>query len=158
MSIGILGTEGTINGQSYVEELHRLNPNIDVCSLACPLFVPLIEEVSWTDNEITEMIAAKYLWSVIDDTIILGCTHYPLIKEALQRLLPNVCFVDSAISTALESRDHFKADGATKTTGDAEFTFLVTDNMERFVEVGYKFLKHHPKPLHLVDLTEEDAL
>ena len=85
--LGVIGTEGTISSGIYTEYIEKINPNITVIGKACPLFVPLVEEGLWQDP-VTEDIARRYLGELIDtgiDTLILGCTHYPLIRATVGR-------------------------------------------------------------------------
>ena len=156
-SIGVLGTEGTISGKRYVTELRKHDPSIEVAEMACPLFVPLIEE-GWLDDPVTELVARRYLASMVDpDVIILGCTHYPLIQPILQKVLPKTNFVNSATETAKAVRACLEQHGLRRRGKTGNFRFLVTDNLERFRRVGYYFIGKEPAPLELVDLSEEDA-
>jgi len=103
--IGVIGTEATIQSSAYTHALKAANPTVEVYSRACPLFVPLVEE-GWTDNEVVEMTAKAYLEGFKQsgiDTLILGCTHYPLLKRAIRKLMGRgVRLVDSAEETAKE--------------------------------------------------------
>lgn len=109
--IGVLGTRATIQSQSYVKKIHELDPEAKVMTQACPLFVPLVEE-GWTDDPITNLIAFRYVQSLMQqndeeslDTLILGCTHYPFLKKAIQKAIgPSVQLVDSgdALSSSLK--------------------------------------------------------
>lgn len=162
-NILVLGTEGTIRGGKYTELIHNLQPNAMVRGLACPLFVPLIEE-GWHRHAVTETVAQEYFASIENltsfDTAILGCTHYPLLKPVLSKLFPTIRFVDSAETTAemvraeLNSRN-LLADDAISESAD-KTTFLVTDNLQRFRKVGYYFVGSTPTPLQMVDLTDSD--
>ncbi len=149
--IGVIGTEGTIRSNAYTNAIKALDPDIEVVSLPCPLFVPLVEE-GWTDNAVTEMIAETYLSAIRQeeiDTLVLGCTHYPLLKNVLSRVMGStVRLVDSAIETAKEVRNILDMLSLLK-TGEAvpSHTFYVTDSPERFINVGEKFL--HQKILHI---------
>ena len=97
--IGVIGTEATIQSGAYTHALKAANPTVEVYSRACPLFVPLVEE-GWTDNEVVEMTAKAYLEGFKQsgiDILILGCTHYPLLKRAIRKLMGRgVRLVDSA--------------------------------------------------------------
>ena len=164
--IAILGTEGTIKGGKYTEAILRCNPDAKVESIACPLFVPLIEE-GWHTHPVAETIALEYLHQLPNlskiDTTILGCTHYPLLKPLLSKLFPKIEFIDSAFTTAtqvkkeLHNRDFLlkqfnqNDDRLIGTT-----RYLVTDNLERFEKVGFHFIGVHPSPLELVDLSDQD--
>ena len=101
--VGVIGTEATIQSGAYTRALKAADSAIEVYSRACPLFVPLVEE-GWTDNEVVEMTAKAYLQGFKQsgiDTLILGCTHYPLLKKAIRKFMgPGVRLVDSAEETA----------------------------------------------------------
>ncbi|MBI3337396.1 MAG: glutamate racemase [Candidatus Staskawiczbacteria bacterium] len=107
--IGIIGTPGTIKSNSYQKKLLKLNPSLKIFSEACPLFVPLVEE-GWIDNEITIKIIKKYLESLKGkgvDTLILGCTHYPLLKKTIEKIIgPNVNVINPAESLAKEVKEY----------------------------------------------------
>ncbi len=162
-NILVLGTEGTIQGNKYTETLKRLNPTVQVQGLACPLFVPLIEE-GWHTHTVTETVAREYFSSIETltsfDTAILGCTHYPLLKPLLSRLFDHIHFVDSAETTAAQVYEKLKQQqqlqSAPRQHSSPQTRFLVTDNLQRFHKVGYYFVGHHPSPLEMVDLTDAD--
>ena len=103
--IGVIGTEGTIGSQIYTEYIHNINPDARVIGKACPLFCPLVEEGLWQDP-VTDEIASRYLTELIDigiDTLILGCTHYPLIRSTVGRIMGDkVTLVNPAYETAIE--------------------------------------------------------
>jgi len=141
--IGVIGTEATIQSGAYTRALKALEPAIEVYSRACPLFVPLVEE-GWTDNEVVDRTVEAYLGSLKQsgiDTLILGCTHYPLLKRAIRRFLGSgVRLVDSAEETAGEVRSMLKKDGMARRNGKGVHSFFVTDAPDRFIEVGRRFL------------------
>ena len=126
-------------------------------SLACPLFVSLAEE-GWTNGDIANAVALRYLSSLISgpDTLILGCTHYPLLVDAISNALPGVQLVDSATYTALAVAQTLKDKGLLRTEEGGHSRFLVTDNQTRFVTVGTRFLGHTPEPTELIDLDDMD--
>ncbi len=142
--IGIIGTEATIGSGAYEREILRLAPDVKVFSLACPLFVPLAEE-GWTDNDVAELVAERYLSPLRDsgiDTLVLGCTHYPLLKPVISRAVgADITLIDSAMETAkevgevlekLKWRENGKSEGLHK--------FFVTDTPTRFEKIGKRFL------------------
>lgn len=106
--VGVIGTSATISSGAYEREIRHLNNNIKVFGQSCPLFVPLVEE-SWLDGDIAEAVAAKYLNSLKKqkiDTLILGCTHYPLLALIIKNVMgKGVKLVDSAEETAKEAKD-----------------------------------------------------
>lgn len=103
--IGVIGTEGTIGSQIYTDFIHNINPDAKVTGKACPLFVPLVEE-GLLQDPVTDEIASRYLTELIDigiDTLILGCTHYPLIRSTVGRIMgEEVTLVNPAYETAAE--------------------------------------------------------
>jgi len=141
--VGVIGTEATIQSGAYTRALKAVDANIEVYSRACPLFVPLVEE-GWTDNEVVEMTAKAYLQGFKQsgiDTLVLGCTHYPLLKKAIRNFLGRgVRLVDSAEETAKEVESMLKADSSLRKNGKGAHSFFVTDAPERFIKVGRRFL------------------
>lgn len=139
--VGVIGTEGTIKSGAYEKAIKALAPEIEVISKPCPLFVPLAEE-GWTDNEVAHAAASRYLEEMKGvDTLVLGCTHYPLLKGAIASVMGrNVRLIDSGEETALEVRRVLSKEGLLKEEGTGKRTFYVTDTPERFVSVGLRFL------------------
>jgi glutamate racemase len=141
--IGVIGTEATIQSGAYTRALKAAHAVIEVYSRACPLFVPLVEE-GWTDNAVVEMTVRAYLGSLKQsgiDTLILGCTHYPLLKKAIRKYMGSrVRLVDSAEETAKEVGAALKKSALAKKSGKAAHGFFVTDAPERFIKVGRRFL------------------
>jgi glutamate racemase len=141
--VGVIGTEVTIASGSYTRSLKRLRSDLEIYTRACPLFVPLAEE-GWTDNEVARATIALYLGSLRKsgiDTLILGCTHYPLLKAAIGGFLgDSVTLVDSAEETAREVRETLKGAGMLRRRGRGGVSFFVTDVPDRFVKVGRRFL------------------
>ena len=141
--IGVIGTEATIQSSAYTHALKSADPAVEVYSRACPLFVPLVEE-GWTDNEVVEMTAKAYLKGFKQsgiDTLILGCTHYPLLKRAIRKFMGSgVRLVDSAEETAKEVESLLKGRSIVRKNGKGAHSFFVTDAPERFIKVGHRFL------------------
>jgi glutamate racemase len=174
--VGIIGTAATIKSGAYPRAIAARRPGARVVARACPLFVPLAEE-GWVDNEVARATARAYLGDLRSaglDTLVLGCTHYPLLKKVIGETLgPEVTLVDSAEATAAAARALLAearllapgtaaGDGASGTAGapgagddpaDADH-FYVTDSSERFHEVGSRFLGRRLGRLELVDLME----
>lgn len=151
--VGVIGTESTIRQAAYQNVLENLGSDIAVHGIACPLFVPLVEE-GWLDNEVTLATAKRYLSPLVAheiDTLILGCTHYPLLKGTIGQVVgKGVNLIDSAEATAREVRALLNARGLERMgpePGTREY--LVTDAPERFARVGAMFLG---KPLNQVEL------
>ncbi len=147
--IGVLGTEGTINSGIYTQVLHEHNPEIDVVGKACPLFCPLVEE-GLLEDPVTDEIASRYLKTVKDagiDTLILGCTHYPLIRSTIRRLMgEGVNLVNPAYETAISLRSLLQEKGIYRDSGEPEYHFYVSDGAEKFSSFANSIL-----PVELVE-------
>jgi glutamate racemase len=142
--IGVIGTIGTVNSNAYRNELKRLNHSAHVFSKACPLFVPLVEE-GWLDYKATELVASEYLFPLITekiDTLILGCTHYPLLKDVLAKVTKGmVTLIDSGEATADTVVSMLDAHGLRNTSSEQpNVQFFVSDAPEKFTSVGEIFL------------------
>jgi glutamate racemase len=142
--VGIIGTEATINSGAYEKAIRRLAPDVTVTSLACPLFVPLAEE-GWTDNDVAEIVAEKYLAPFRKtgiDTLVLGCTHYPLLKTVIGKAVgPGITLIDSATETAKEVAEVLeKLKWRGSGHGEGIRKFYVTDTPMRFETIGKRFL------------------
>ncbi|MCC6850641.1 MAG: glutamate racemase [Deltaproteobacteria bacterium] len=141
--IGVIGTEGTIASGSYTRALRAIDPELEIYTRACPLFVALAEE-GWIDNAIAEQAAAMYLASLRQsriDTLVLGCTHYPLLARTIGAYLgPEVQLVDSATETAREVAALLAARGLAAPSGPGSTSFFVTDVPDRFIRIGSRFL------------------
>jgi glutamate racemase len=141
--IGVIGTEGTVRSEAYPQALRALHPECEVLSQACPLFVPLVEE-GWFEDPETEGIARRYLAPLQEagvDTVILGCTHYPLLKGIIQRVMGlTIHLVDSAEEVARSLSEQLKGHALAQTATPPEHRFFVTDAPERFQRVGRQFL------------------
>ncbi|MBU6459971.1 MAG: glutamate racemase [Proteobacteria bacterium] len=142
--VGILGTPATINSNAYVRAIHEADNHIHVTTQACPLFVPLVEE-GWLDHPVTRLTAQEYLKPVLAekiDTLVLGCTHYPLLKPILSEIAgESIRLVDSAITVAHETADLLLANGmAQLSSREPNYLYFVTDVPLRFQSVGERFL------------------
>ena len=144
--IGVIGTEGTINSNRYPEAIHALLPDAQISSAPCPLFVPLAEE-GWAEHEVARLTAREYLQPLLTaqiDTLVLGCTHYPLLRNTLQHVLGDaVVLVDSAEETAKSVQQLFQQQGLANPECGGQRTFFVTDVPTRFERVGRAFLGHN---------------
>ncbi len=152
--IGVIGTEGTVRSDAYKTAIQNLKPDAKVFSRACPLFVPLAEE-GWHDNKVAHDIALEYLTEMLVnqiDTLVLGCTHYPLLKNVIQNVMgKEVALVDSAeaIATHLSSMLPSEQDGI---SGKDEF--YVSDNEKKFSELASRILGSSMSYLKRVRLYE----
>jgi glutamate racemase len=154
--IGVIGTAGTISSGAYERAIRALRPDAVVTSQACPLFVPLVEE-GWLDHPATELVAREYLAPLQAagvDVLVLGCTHYPLLKPLLARVMgAGVRLIDSAEETAnAVQRDleqgNLLADGSTP----PRHTFVVSDDEPHFRKVGARFLGEKLRDVEVVPL------
>jgi glutamate racemase len=144
--IGVIGTEATIRSGSYARSIKAIDRDMEVCHLPCPLFVPIVEE-GWIEGEIATMIAERYLKGIKDkciDTLVLGCTHYPLLKGVISSVMgEDVTLIDSAVEVAKEIKKILKTvDSKSKHQENPLREFYVTDSPERFVKVGELFLEN----------------
>jgi glutamate racemase len=141
--IGVIGTEATIASGAYTRAIQRLGRRSEIYTRACPLLVPLAEE-GWIDNEVAERTVAHYLESLKQsgiDTLLLGCTHYPLLRAMFAQVLgASVRIVDSATATAVEVGDKLRTLRLAKRGADGSQSFFVTETPDRFVRVGRRFL------------------
>ena len=142
--IGVIGTVATINSNAYASELKRLNKLIQAHSKACPLFVPLVEE-GWLETKATELIAQEYLFPLTTqkiDTLILGCTHYPLLKKTISKVTKGTTtLIDSGEATA-SVVEKMLDDHSIRNTNKQKpnVQFFVSDAPEKFTAVGELFL------------------
>ena len=156
--VGVIGTEGTVRGGVYPRTLDALRPGLTVRAVACPLFVALAEE-GWTDGEVARLTAEAYLAPLRGevDTLILGCTHYPLLRGPIAAALPGVLLIDSAAAVADVTAARLSEAGLARAgAGPGRVRYLVTDNPERFQAVGARFLHEAPPLPTVVDLTPDD--
>jgi glutamate racemase len=163
--IAVIATEATIRGGAYQAAIRRRSPSAEVSARACSMFVALAEE-GWTSGAVAEAAAHRYLDPVFSvrerpDTLVLGCTHFPLLEPALRSVLPpEVRIVDSAATTAaalLEEATRGRPDAGRRGPAappSGRITWLATDDAERFVRVGARFFGEdlRPESVQIVDL------
>ncbi|MCU1348938.1 MAG: Glutamate racemase [Acidobacteria bacterium] len=151
--VGVIATEGTVRSKAYTAAIHAIDPNVEVIESAAPLFVPLAEE-GWANTHVAREVAEIYLSPLIDagiDTLVLGCTHYPILRGTIEKVIGDrISIVDSAETTAATVRARI-GDAAAK-HGDGSHHFLVTDATERFRRVAGEFLEQEIENLELVTL------
>lgn len=144
--VGVIATEATIGSGEYTRALRRLRSDLEIYTRACPLFVPLAEE-GWVDNSVATTAAQLYLSTLRHsgiDTLILGCTHYPLLREVIAETMgQRVTLIDSATATAEAVRGTLEGHGLLRRRGTGHASFFVTDAPERFIKVGSRFLGGH---------------
>lgn len=142
--IAVLATEGTVRSEAYPKHIRQYNPHARVHSLACNLLVALVEE-GWHEGPEAEAIVGRYFRMLKDvsfDTLVLGCTHFPLVKETIRKFLPGETkLVDSATTVAKAVREYLNGSGKfKKSPRKEEDRFLVTDAPERFRRLAKRFL------------------
>jgi glutamate racemase len=142
--VGVIGTAATVKSSSYVRAIRAFRGDVEVETRACPLFVPLVEE-GWLDGEVPELAVSRYLEGLKSkgiDTLVLGCTHYPLLKPVISKFMgPAVRLIDSAAETAGEVSSQLAARGLESAGGENPLRkFYVTDSPEGFTAVGERFL------------------
>lgn len=147
--IGVIGTQATIMAGTYervireVARQEKLGSDVEIVAKSTPLFVPLVEE-GWVDNDIAILVAKSYLLSFQDegiDTLLLGCTHYPLLKSMIKRVLKKVTLVDSATATAREAKKILAETGICRNQNrKPNYRFYLSDLTPNFMEIGKRFL------------------
>ncbi len=168
--IGVIGTRATVASDAYARQIRALAPvhpgrngrngdPVQVLSQACPLFVPVVEE-GWTEHPAARLIAQEYLAPVQAagvDTLVLGCTHYPLLRPLLQELLPGICLVDcgehaAAQAQAILARRGVLAQGNGRDADPGRIRFCVTDEPATFESVAQRFLGFPVTPVERVTI------
>ena len=167
--VGVIATEATVASNAYSDAIRRASPAAEVLQIGCPLFVPLAEE-GWTSEPETASIAKKYLAGMIEfapDVLVLGCTHYPILRDVIQRTVgESVTLIDSGEATAEEVEDHLRKNGLAnpsaiageRTLCDDLDHFYVTDAAERFAHVAERFLGSKPSKLEAIEIYGYDKI
>lgn len=159
--IGVIGTSGTVGSGIYTEVMKRLRPDIEVTGKACPLFVPLVEEGLLHDS-VTDEIASRYLNELKGkyiDTLVLGCTHYPLLRSTLRRLMgDDVTLVNPAYETALELKALLKEKGLSRDEAapddSGKYQFFVSDLAEKFTDFATSILPGEVKETKKINIED----
>ncbi len=159
--IGVIGTVGTIGSGIYTEVMQQMRPGVRVIGKSCPLFVPLVEEGLLHDS-VTDEIASRYLAELKGkyiDTLVLGCTHYPLLRSPLRRLMGDaVPLVNPAYETAIELRELLKANGLNREMpapdGEEKYQFFVSDLAEKFTDFATSILPNEVKETKKINIEE----
>ena len=153
--VGLIATAASVRSGAYQRILQELDPDVAVTARACPLFVPLVEE-GWRKDPITEMIARRYLEVLQEqdiDTLILGCTHYPLIRKTIGRIVgEDVTLVNPAYETACSLRTLLQQEGLYRESGKTSYHFFVSDGAERFSKFANSILPVDLVPTRLVPI------
>lgn len=160
-TVGLIGTRATVSSGAYARALNRINPKLKLISVPCPLFASLAEE-AWAEHEVTYLVALQYLKAFQNvaqtpDTLILGCTHYPILKNAIRRALHtlqldmNLC--DCADATAMTLKNQLGAMHILSMSSSPGTTeYLVTDAPAPFAAVGASFMSHAPTDVKHIDI------
>lgn len=154
--VGVIGTRVTINNKAYSTEINRLNPDIKVFEYACPLFTPLAEE-GLIDHKATYLIAEEYLKELKDkdiDTLVLGCTHYPILQKVIQDVIGDkVTLIDSGVASAVIVKQELERIGfPTNKASLGNQEFFVSDIPYKFTEVAELFLGRSVNQVSKVDI------
>jgi len=155
--IGVIGTSATIRSQAYSKAILARSDTAQVFTRACPLLVPLVEE-AWMDHAVTTQVLREYLRPLLRnriDTLVLGCTHYPLLKDAIRKVTNGkISLIDSAESCALDVKERLAALKLLSTNRRQRGTIqpFVTDEVERFDELATRFLGQKTEPAWKIDL------
>jgi len=156
--VGVIGTQGTIASRSYQKAIGKIDKGISVFSYPCPLFVSLAEE-GFLDRKATSLIARDYLRPLKKDkidTLILGCTHYPLLKKVIARVMGDgVTLINSAEETARELKNSLEKKALSRNAPKKPVhRFFVSDQPQKFIQVGEKFLGRKIKSAKMIDITQ----
>jgi glutamate racemase len=159
--IGVIGTRATIKSGAYERELRSLNADVHISSRACPLLVPLIEE-GWLEDKLTDRVIARYLEPLVDegiDTLVLGCTHYPLLTEAISRAAGDaVKLVDSAHNCAAAVQELLDQQGLrAPSRNSAGLEIALTDAPDNFLCVARKALELEIGEVQLRDVLQSSV-
>ena len=153
--VGIIGTYNTINSQSYNEIIYKYDKNLKIISKACPLFVPIIEE-GLEQTHITDEIIKLYLEPIAEsniDTLILGCTHYPIIKDQLSTTLSNdIKYITSGEPVGQWLKEYLLANDLINKDGNKPIDFYVSDAASKFKKLGSKFLSNDMINIELIQI------
>lgn len=142
--IGVIGTAGTINSGKYPQEIKKINKNAEVLSKACPMFVPLVEN-GYLNHKATYLIAEEYLSELKNknvDTLIMGCTHYPLLRKVISDIMGReTALIDPGYETAFAVKRYLTENNlCNETAGGKPYRFYVSDSVEGFERLGSRFL------------------
>ncbi len=152
--IGLIGTEGTIKSKAYEKRINQFCSECEIIAKSTPLLVPLVEE-NWIQHRVTDLVIQEYLRSILKqnvDTLIMGCTHYPVLKKNLKRIMKGqLNLVDSAESVAEVIKYEFSD---AEVDGNGKSEFFVSDNPEKFKIIGERILGFSIKDINQVNFEE----
>ncbi len=160
LKVGVIGTEATVRSKMYTKNIQKMNPKVEVIEKACPLFVPLVEE-GFREHHITDEAIHYYLESVKDtgiDAMILGCTHYPLLRTKIQQYVGNdIQIVNPAYETAMELKQLLKREGIANLGMEepySKYEFYVSDAAEKFREFANSVMPFDVPKTNIVNIEE----
>lgn len=160
--VGVIATKATIDSGAYTEQIHKINPAISVIGEACPLLVPLVEE-GWLHDKVTDEVIMRYLDEVLDhniDTLILGCTHYPLLRSEIHRLigdkvtLINPAYETARVFSALLREKKLLSRTPVNDDDPSPYRFYVSDNAERFASFANSILPIDVKSAQVIPIEQ----
>ncbi len=140
--IGVIGTSLTIFSGAYEKAFKAIDNQVQVMGRACPLFVPLVEE-GWLEHEATKIIASSYLKPLQEDnidTLLLGCTHYPLLLDTFKKIMGDINFVDASVEIGIELAEELKKRNLINSGKGGNLSIYLTDLSMNFKEIGERFL------------------
>lgn len=157
--IAVIGTTATITSGAYEKTIKLMDASISVISKACPLFVPIVEE-GWANHKIAKLAAEEYLNSILKnnfDTLILGCTHYPLLQNTIQQVIgEGITIVDSGRETAKKVKFILEKNGLlNRSNHKPNYVFYVSDLPQKFIQIGEMFLEQKIENLYKIYLEDE---
>jgi glutamate racemase len=154
--IGIIGTEGTIGSKAHEKEIKKLREDVEIYGCSCPLFVPIVEE-GWAGTKVSYMVAEEYLkslkeWNV--DTLVMGCTHYPLLRKVVADIMgSSVTLINPAKETAIELMEILHYNGLNaESNSQTKYEYYVSDNPDKFSRVGNSFLNRDITNIKKIDI------
>ena len=153
--VGVIGTEGTVNSKAYDKEIKKIDNEIKIVSKACPLFVPIIEE-GWADTEVAHLTAKEYLKELLEqdiDSLVLGCTHYPILKKTIGDIVgEKIKLVNPAKETAKDLSVILEQQNILRGNGNASYEYYVSDIPEKFISIGQQFIKRDMDDVEKIDI------
>ncbi|MDR0485474.1 MAG: glutamate racemase [Elusimicrobiota bacterium] len=153
--IGVIGTQGAMASGAYKREIKKICGKAQVFQQSCPLFVPIVEE-GWTNTKAADEIAAVYLKPLAAkkiDVLVLGCTHYPLLKNSIRKNTEGIKLIDSALSVALEVKDILERKKLKRESAKKPFLrFYASDDPKKFQTIGRKFFSSKIKKVEKIVL------
>lgn len=156
--IGVIGTEATIKSQAYDKRIREILPDAEIIGIACPLFVPIVEE-GWENSDVADIVVEKYLAELKEhkiDSLVLGCTHYPVLRYTIGKLFgPEVNLVNPAYETAKSTKRILKEKNLlNEKTHGGSYKYYVSDNPDKFKRVGGNLIKTQIRRVEKINLNK----